>query len=91
MNIIYLISAVVIFKLIVLFIKRINVNAEEINYSCDNIEPPLENKSSTENTLETKSSMENIKDLGKNKWLFPDDEFIKHKNPKHYKAKNYKI
>lgn len=91
MNIIYLISAVVIFKLIVLFNKKTNLNEEEINNSCDNIEPPLENKSSTEHTLETKSPMENTKDLGKNKWLFPDDEFVKHNNPKHYKAKNYKI
>ena len=81
MNIIYLISAVVIFKLIVYFTKRINVNVREINNSYDK----------TDLTSEIKLSTENTKELGKNKWLYPDDEFVKHKNPKHHKSKNYKF
>ncbi len=85
MNIIYLISVIVIIKLVSYFYKTNNVSSKEIKEKYRDPETHLESKQSMDNTIES------TKTLGKNKWLYPDDEFVKHSTPKHYKSKKYKI
>lgn len=85
MNIIYLISVIVIIKLVSYFFKMNKGTAKEIKEKFKNTETLLESKQPIDNTIES------TKTLGKNKWLYPDDEFVKHSTPKHYKSKKYKI
>jgi hypothetical protein len=81
MSIIYLISIVAIIKLLQYFYNRTKVPTKEtITYS-----------SSHEQKIDLKSSIEKPKEFGKNKFLYPDDEFISHKKVKKYKPKNYDI
>ncbi len=81
MSIIYLISIVAIIKLFQYFYSRTNVTAKEKITNCD----------SNEHQIDFKSLIEKPKELGKNKFLYPDDEFISHKKVKKYKPKNYDI
>jgi len=85
MNILYLIVIVGVLKLLIFFFNRNNqnptVNSKEISNNCNNVELFVDSKLPNENT----------KDLGKNKWLYPGDEFVKYQKPKHYKPKNYEI
>ena len=81
MIIIYVISFVAIVKLFQYFYNRTNVKAKET----------ITNSNSQEHKTYAKSSIEMLKELGKNKFLYPDDEFISHKKVKKYKPKNYDL
>ncbi len=81
MNIIYLINVIVLVKLFQYFYKFNSVNTKELIKNCN----------SSKHCLDNNSSKEISKELGKNKWLHPDDEFVKYKKIKYYKSKNYEI
>lgn len=70
-------------RIFIYYYKRSSENGtkDETNNNCNNNELSLDLKSPTENT----------KELGKNKWLYLDDEFVKYDKPKHYKPQNYKL
>jgi len=81
MNIIYFISIVAIIKIIQYFYNRTDVHEKETisNYNCH------------EHKIDTVSSNKKPMELGKNKFLYPDDEFIRHKKVKKFKPRNYDI
>ena len=81
MSIIHVISIVVIVKLIQYFYNRTAIQTQETITNCN----------SFKNKTEAKPAIEKPKELRKNKWLYPDDEFISYKKMKKYKSTNYDI
>jgi len=81
MNSIYLISVIVLVRLFFSSFKKNNDNSNKI----------IHNNAKTEDSASTILSKEIPLELGKNKWLHPDDEFIKFKKTKHYKSQTFEI
>ena len=81
MSIIYFVSIVAIIKLFHFFYNRTNAPAKETTT----------NFTGNEHKIDLQSSIKQPKELGKNKFLYPDDEFIGPKKVKKYKPKNYDI
>lgn len=81
MNSIYVVSVIVLVRLFINSYRNNNENSNEIVQYDTNSEDLSDNKSFNEIPLV----------LGKNKWLHPDDEFVKFKKAKHYKSETYDI